>query len=91
MNCPHKDSFMPRCQITTHPDRANVEYCRVCGEWRYLSDIGDDTSRTVWAIAGSAVLMMIFVAMVNQRSTPQPSQPLYQKPHYLEQPFDDQS
>jgi len=81
MNCPHKDSFMPRCQITTHPDRENIEYCRVCGEWRRISDVGEIVPNTFWTITGSVVLMMVFVAIVNQQSAPQPSREQYYPEH----------
>jgi len=69
MHCPNRDSFMPRCQIVMHPDRPNVEYCRVCGEWRYLSDVGDDFASPFWMMVAIAIVMTVFVGLVNDSET----------------------
>lgn len=69
MKCPYSDSFMPRCQIAMHPQRENVEYCRTCGEWRYLSDVGDDFANTFWMIVAISICLMVFVGLVNESDT----------------------
>ena len=77
MKCPYSDRLMPRCEIRQHPHREDVEYCRVCGEWRHLSEIGNDFPRLVLGLIGSAVLVMVFVALINEKPAPQPLEPQY--------------
>jgi len=83
MNCPYKDSLMPRCTIVTHPDRPNVEYCRVCREWDYIDCIGaepfsSDAFRSlIWLIL--AVSIMIFVLKASEKplfTQPDSGQPI---------------
>ncbi|MBF2029971.1 MAG: hypothetical protein IGS48_25000 [Oscillatoriales cyanobacterium C42_A2020_001] len=69
MKCPYSDSLMPRCQITMHPHRQNIEYCRTCGEWRYLSDVGDEFPNVFWLIVALSISMMVFVGLVNESDT----------------------
>ncbi|EKQ68293.1 hypothetical protein OsccyDRAFT_2820 [Leptolyngbyaceae cyanobacterium JSC-12] len=83
MKCPYRDSFMPRCQITVHPDRPNVEYCRVCGEWRYLSDVGDDFAHTFWTMVAIAIVMMVFVGLINESETPRQRDQRQRERRYL--------
>ncbi|GAB4327895.1 MAG: hypothetical protein OHK0047_14010 [Leptolyngbyaceae cyanobacterium] len=71
MNCPYKDSLMPRCTIVTHPDRPNVEYCRVCREWDYIDHIGaapmsgHSFRSLIWFIL--AIGIMIFVVQASDQ------------------------
>lgn len=84
MNCPDKDRLMPRCTIVAHPDRPNVEYCRVCREWDYIDYIGAEPMsgysfrNLIWFIF--AVGIMIFVIQASERpliTKQNPSQPIH--------------
>lgn len=75
MNCPYQDSLVPRCTIVTHPDRANIEYCRVCGEWRQIDRIGDEFPNLFWLIVGVAIVLVIFSSMLNRAEQSIPPEP----------------
>jgi hypothetical protein len=70
MNCPHKGSAVPPCQIVSHPDRSNVEYCRACKEWRYLSDIGGDAPNVFWSLVAIAITLTLFISLTNDLHRP---------------------
>ena len=82
MNCQYQESLVPRCQIVMHPDRDNVEYCRVCGEWRYLDSIGHDHANLFWLLLAMAIVGMVMAGLLNDAGqpldwqTPQRSQPI---------------
>lgn len=66
MKCPYSDRFMPRCQIVTHPDKQDVEYCRVCGEWRRVSQVGDELPNLFLIAIAIAIIMMILTSLLNE-------------------------
>lgn len=66
MRCPYSDSFMPRCQIAMHPDKQDVEYCRVCGEWRRISQVGDELPNLFLMAIAIAIILMIFTSLLNE-------------------------
>lgn len=75
VNCPYSDCLVPRCTITIHPDRPNVEYCRVCGEWRYLDHIGDEFPNVFWLAFGIAIVLLIFKSLLSGAEQPAPLNP----------------
>lgn len=86
MNCPYPNSLVPRCTIATHPDRPNIEYCRVCGEWRYLDQIGDELPNVVGLAFGIAIVLLILKSMINSAEPPVPSNLSPSQSGYLRQP-----
>ncbi|MBM0743845.1 hypothetical protein JOY44_19850 [Phormidium sp. CLA17] len=70
MNCPHQGCAVPPCQIAPHPDRHNIEYCRVCAEWRHISDIGSDAPNVFWSIVAVAITLTLFISLTNESQTP---------------------
>lgn len=71
MRCPYQNSQFPPCTIINHPYKEDVEYCRVCDEWRYISQVGGwgngmGFPNMVWSIVMIAIAMMLFVALVNE-------------------------
>jgi hypothetical protein len=66
MHCPFKDCQQPPCQIAIHPEKHHIEYCRVCEEWRYLSDVGDDFPNMFWAFVAIAISMIVFLTLLNE-------------------------
>jgi len=70
MKCPHQGCAVPPCQIAPHPDRANVEYCRVCAEWRYFSDIGSDAPNVFWSLVAIAITLTLFMSLTNDLERP---------------------
>lgn len=78
MNCPHQKSFMPPCDIIDHPDQCNIEYCRVCGEWRDRNTIGNEFPNLFGFALAVMITMMLMTSMMNQRER----SPLEQLPRY---------
>lgn len=66
MKCPYQNSLVPPCKIDSHPQRENVEYCKVCGEWRYLSDIGDEFPNVFWLIMTALIVSMLIVGLLRE-------------------------
>lgn len=64
MNCPFKNSPVPPCSIAAHPDRNNIEYCRVCGEWVNLTYVGDEFPNLFWLFVAIAIVMMVFIGLI---------------------------
>lgn len=75
MKCPYQNSLVPPCKIDSHPHRENVEYCKVCGEWRYLSDIGNDFPNLTWMVLTIAVVLMLMVGLLRE-------DPLFRQENY---------
>jgi len=72
MKCPYQNSLVPPCKIDAHPQRENVEYCKVCGEWRYLSDIGNDFPSVMWMVVSIAIVVMLMAGLLKQDPMFQP-------------------
>ncbi|MDX2239664.1 MAG: hypothetical protein NW224_03170 [Leptolyngbyaceae cyanobacterium bins.302] len=66
MKCPYQNSLVPPCKIESHPQRDNVEYCKVCGEWRYLSDVGGEVPNVFWVVVTSLVIGMLMVGLLRE-------------------------
>lgn len=66
MKCPYQNSLVPPCKIDSHPQRENVEYCKVCGEWRYLSEIGDEFPNVFWIIITSFIVGMLIIGLLRE-------------------------
>lgn len=81
MKCPFTNSFMPRCQIETHPQKQNVEYCRVCGEWRYISDVGNEFPNIFWMLFAIAIALTIFMGLLKDSEQNQLQQPELSQSH----------
>lgn len=65
MKCPYSDSFIPRCEFAIHPKRENIEYCRLCGEWRHLEDIGNEFPNVFLFLTAIAIVVMILTSLLN--------------------------
>jgi hypothetical protein len=77
MNCKYKTSFMPRCEIVPHPNRPNIEYCRVCEEWRNVNDVGDGIPGTFGLLLMIAIALLLVSSVMQDRDkNPPSSQPL---------------
>jgi cytochrome b len=64
MECPYKDSLIPRCDIQAHPWRQHIEYCRVCNEWRDLNNVGNPIGHLmVIGLMAAIVLIVLQSAM----------------------------
>jgi hypothetical protein len=69
MKCPFQSSMVPPCKIEAHPRREDVEYCKVCGEWRHLNEVGDDFgdfSNVVWFLVSIAIVVMLMAGLMRQ-------------------------
>jgi hypothetical protein len=66
MKCPYQNSLVPPCKIDSHPQRDNVEYCKVCGEWRYLSDVGDEFPNVFWVIVTMLTVGLVMVGLLKE-------------------------
>ena len=66
MKCPYQNSLVPPCKIDSHPQRENVEYCKVCGEWRYLSDVGDEFPNVFWVIVTTLAVGLVMVGLLKE-------------------------
>jgi hypothetical protein len=79
MKCPFQSSMVPPCKIESHPDRAGVEYCKVCGEWRYVSEIGNDFPNVTWMLVSVAIVVMLMLGLLRQ-------DPLFRQDDYRRRP-----
>ncbi|MGI0488275.1 hypothetical protein ACN4EK_22765 [Pantanalinema rosaneae CENA516] len=70
MNCPFRDCHTPPCQITIHPDRQDVEYCRVCEQWHHISQIGNEMPNVFWMIVTIAIAIMLLTGILNTADRP---------------------
>lgn len=66
MKCPYRNSLVPPCKIDSHPQRENVEYCKVCGEWRYISEIGEEFPNLFWVIITSFIVGMLIIGLLRE-------------------------
>lgn len=79
MKCPFQSSMVPPCKIESHPDRTGVDYCKVCGEWRYVSEIGNDYPNVVWMLVSVAIVVMLMLGLLRQ-------DPLFRQDDYRRRP-----
>jgi hypothetical protein len=73
---------MPRCEIVPHPNRQNVEYCRVCGEWRHLSDVGNELPGAFGIAVAIAIVLMILMSLLNEFEQQKLMEPNYHRTEY---------
>jgi hypothetical protein len=78
MACPYQDRRIPPCDFQTHPSKQNIEYCRMCGDWRDLNKIGVSKKGK---FPGKTVLALMVTAIAM----------LFMRSFNLPQPFDSQS
>jgi len=74
MNCPHKDSLMPRCDVASHPHKQDIDYCRVCGEWRDVNKVGSEFPDLLWLLLALGMTWFIF-SQAQLSNQPEPSIP----------------
>jgi len=72
MNCPYKDSLVPRCDVMAHPHKQDIEYCRVCGEWRDVNTVGSEFPNLLWLFFAIAMTWFIF-SQAQPPTQPEPS------------------
>lgn len=77
MNCPYRESLMPRCDIAMHPYKRSVEYCRVCGEWRNIHHVGEEMPDILWFLLGVGILLLVLQAAIPEAEPPPPSESPY--------------
>jgi hypothetical protein len=65
MHCPHQGCAVPPCQIVPHPNRKDIEYCRVCEKSRNINEIGSDVPGVFWSIVAIAVTLTLFINLTN--------------------------
>ena len=64
-DCPYKDKRALPCDYQPHPRKKNIEYCRVCENWRKIDDIGKEkTSVWLWFL----ILLMVISFLLNKES-----------------------
>jgi hypothetical protein len=71
MDCKCKDSLVPRCEIVTHPDRPNVEYCKLCREWDYLNQVGNFSPASIdflWLFIAAGLIVFLLQARPSEES-----------------------
>jgi hypothetical protein len=76
MDCKYKDSLVPRCEIVTHPDRPNVEYCKICREWDYLDQVGGfslDSTNFFWLLIATGLIVFMLQSESARYRSPDPS------------------
>lgn len=69
MNCQYKDSLIPRCDIVSHPNHPNLEYCRVCRAWDDVRHIGNEFAvgngfhNLLWFLLAVGLVLMVLQGM----------------------------
>ncbi len=71
MDCPYKDSLIPRCDVQAHPWRQHIEYCRVCDEWRDLNDVGNPIGHLMVITLMAAIVLIVLQSVME----PEPTNP----------------
>lgn len=70
MNCPYQGCIVPPCQIVPHPNRKDVEYCRVCEKHRNINEIGSDVPGVFWSIVAIAITLTLFINLTTDSQRP---------------------
>ncbi len=78
MNCPHQGCAVPPCQIVPHPNRKDIEYCRVCEKSRNINEIGSDVPGVFWSLVAIAITLALFISLTNEAQRPRYQQNYYQ-------------
>lgn len=73
MDCKYKTSFIPRCEIVSHPNRPNIEYCRVCEAWRNVNDVGGGIPGTLGLLLAVAIGLLLISSMMQEGEVFSPS------------------
>lgn len=83
MNCPHQGCAVPPCQIVPHPNRHDIEYCRVCEKSRNINEIGSDVPGVFWSIVAIAITLTLFMTLTNDSQRPRYIEPGYSQPKQI--------
>jgi hypothetical protein len=77
MDCPHKNSQSPPCDVAQHPYKQDVYFCKVCQESYSIRDIGNDQSINSMIVVAGIILVIFGVAIMSADESlpPAPSQP----------------